>query len=90
MRFRKQLRQQFNRSEITVKQLYDEIFYSDLVNRWKSEYQSIQKINSKIIKLKPTGSKKELAENLALFSILELGQSQITLKDKRMAGNRPN
>lgn len=32
--------------------------------------------------MKPTGSKKEFAENLALFSILELGQSQILSKVK--------
>jgi len=32
--------------------------------------------------MKPTGSKKELAENLALYSIIELGQSQILSKVK--------
>jgi len=32
--------------------------------------------------MKPTGSKKELAENLALYTILELGQSQVLSKVK--------
>mgnify|MGYP004701058573 CR=1 FL=1 len=82
MRFKKQLRRQFNRPEITAELLYDEAFYSGLVGQWKSEYLSIQKINSKISNMKPTGSKKELAENLALFSILELGQPQILSKIK--------
>lgn len=82
MRFRKQLRQQFNRPEIIAKLLYDEAFYSDLVTRWKNEYLAIQKINSKLISMKPTGSKKELAENLALYTIIELGQPQILSKVK--------
>jgi hypothetical protein len=47
-----------------------------------NEYLAIQKINSKLINMKPTGSKKELAENLALYSIIELGQSQILSKVK--------
>ncbi|MEI8175099.1 MAG: hypothetical protein WCG28_04075, partial [bacterium] len=48
--------------------LYDEVFYKNLVDRWKNEYFAIQKINSKLISMKPTGSKKEFAENLALFT----------------------
>jgi hypothetical protein len=82
MRFRKQLRQQFNRPEIIASLLYDEVFYSSLVTRWKDEYLGIQKINSKLINMKPTGSKKELAENLALYTILEIGQPQILSKLK--------
>ena len=82
IRFKKQLRQQFNRPEITAALLYDEVFYSDLVTRWKNEYLGIHKINSKLISMKPTGSKKELAENLALFTILELGQPQVLSKVK--------
>jgi len=35
-----------------------------------------------LINMKPTGSKKELAENLALYTILELGQPQILSKVK--------
>lgn len=77
MRFRKQLRQQFNRPKIIANLLYDEAFYSDLVTRWKNEYLAIQKINSKLTGMKPTGSKKEFAENLALLTILELGQPKV-------------
>jgi hypothetical protein len=77
MRFRKQLRQQLKQQVITAKLLSDEAFYCDLTNRWKNEYLAIQKINSKLFRMKPTGSKKEFAENLALCTILELGQPQI-------------
>jgi len=77
MRFRKRLREQFNKPEITAGLLYDETFYGYLINRWKDEYFSIQKINSKLNSMKPTGSKKELIENLALYTIIELGQPKV-------------
>lgn len=82
MRFRKQLRQQLKQPEITAGLLSHEAFYSGLVTRWKDEYFAIQKINSKLIGMKPTGSKKELAENLALYTIIEMGQPQVLNKVK--------
>jgi hypothetical protein len=82
IRFKKQLRQQFKKPVITAGLLCNETFYNELVNRWKGEYLAIQKINSKLLNMKPTGSKKELAENLALYSIIELGQSQVLSKVK--------
>ncbi len=82
MRFKKQLRKQFNRPEIIASLLYDETFYFNLVKRWRNEYLEIQKINSKLIGMKATGSKKEFIENLALFSVLELGQSKVLHKVK--------
>lgn len=77
MRLRKQLRQQLKQPEITAGLLYDETFYKGLVTRWKDEYFAIKKINSKLITMKPTGSTKELIENMALFQLLELGQPQL-------------
>lgn len=77
MRFRKQLKEQFNRSELKAGILSDEEFYTGLLKRWKNEYLAIQKINSKLINMKPTGSKKEFIESLAIFTIKELGQPQI-------------
>lgn len=69
--------------------LYDEVFYGNLVTRWKNEYLAIQKINSKLNSMKATGSKKELAENLALYTILELGQSQVLnrVKEWQVSGD---
>lgn len=77
LRFRKKLRNQFNKPEITAALLYDEDFYYSLVNRWKNEYLKIQKINSKMAAMKPTGSTKELSQILAMYSILEIGQPNI-------------
>jgi len=82
LRFIKRLNEQFNKSEITAGLLYDEVFYYDLVERWKYEYFAIQKIRSKLISMKPTGSKKEFTENLALLTVLELGQPQVLSKVK--------
>jgi len=82
IRFKKRLRQQLKQPEITAGLLYDEVFYYNLVKRWKNEYLAIQKINSKLINMKPTGSKKEFIENLALFTVLELGQPQVLKKVK--------
>lgn len=88
LRFKSRLRQQFKRPEITAGLLTDEAFYSSLVTRWLNEYLAIQKINSKLINMKPTGSKKELAENLALFTVLELGQAQVLdmVKEWQLSG----
>lgn len=83
LRFRKKLRNQFNKPAITAALLYDEDFYYSLVKRWKNEYLNIQKINSKLAAMKPTGSTKELAQNLAMYSILELGQPNILQKVKQ-------
>jgi len=77
IRFRKRLKEQFKRSEITAGLLYDEVFYNDLVSRWKNEYLAIQKINSKLMSIKPTGSTKEFIDNMALLQVLELGQPKI-------------
>jgi len=76
LRFRNRLREQLNRPEITAGLLYDEKFYRELVKRWKDEYFNIQKINSNIVNMEPTGSTKEFGEQIALISILQMGQSQ--------------
>lgn len=82
MRYKKQLPKQLRRSEITGALLYDEAFYYDLVARWRDEYLNIQKINTKLNSMRPTGSKKQLVEDLALFTILEVGQAEILNKVK--------
>lgn len=77
VRYKKRLRKQFNVAELQAKTLYNEQFYIALTKRWKNEYLTIQKINNKLGKMNPTGSKKELIENLALHTILELGQNNV-------------
>lgn len=82
LRFKKRLAQQLKRPEITVDLLYNDSFYSELVKRWRNEYLSIQKINSNLNYMEPTGSKKKFIENLAMYSVLELGQPKVLDKIK--------
>lgn len=77
VRYRKRLREQFNVSELPANLLYNEKFYIELTNKWRQEYLSIQKINNKLGNMKPTGSKKEFFDNLALHTILEMGQANV-------------
>ncbi len=86
LRFLTRLRNQFNKPEIIASLLYDETFYCDLVNRWRNEYLAIQKINSRLINMKPTGSTKRLIENMALFQLLDIGQSQFLALIKEWQG----
>ncbi|HMG16618.1 MAG TPA: phage/plasmid replication protein [Saprospiraceae bacterium] len=89
MRFRKDLRQQLKQPIINGQLLYKEMFYNSVVTRWKDEYLAIQKINSKLSNMKPTGSKRVLAENLALYTILDIGQSNVlnNIKEWQLVGH---
>jgi hypothetical protein len=83
IRYKKRLREQFNRPEITAGLLFDEEFYQNLLQRWRNEFLSIQKIrNQKIKTMVLSGSKKEFVENLALLTILDVGQPLVLAKIK--------
>ena len=88
LRFLKRLSEQFKLPEITANLLYDEVFYSELVKRWKNEYLAIQKINSSLTSINPTSSTKELIENMALIALLDIGQPKIlsTVKEWQNKG----
>nr|WP_321408082.1 phage/plasmid replication protein [uncultured Carboxylicivirga sp.] len=77
LRFIERLREQLKQPQITAELLYNESFYINLVKRWRDEYLSIQKINSKLRNMKPTGSTKELIEHMALIQLLEHGQPHV-------------
>lgn len=77
MRYKERLAKQFNRPEIIAATLYDELFYTEIVNRWRDEYRAIKKNKSNLFNMKPTGSTKELLANLALIAILEMGQPNV-------------
>lgn len=46
VRFTQRLQKQFNRTEITGSTLYEEKFYTEMVQRWGKEYFSIDKLKS--------------------------------------------
>jgi hypothetical protein len=74
LRFLRQMKKQFNQFEVTAGHLHEEKFYFELVARWKNEYQQIQKVNSKLQKMKPTTSSKDFIQALATMAIMDLGQ----------------
>jgi hypothetical protein len=82
LRLNKNIRKQLKLSEIKAKDLYNELFYKSLIKRWHSEYLSIQKIQSILNNMTPTGSTKALINNLALITVLEIGQSNVLSKIK--------
>lgn len=77
IRWLQRLLTQFNRPELTAALLSDEDFYREIVKRWHDQYFTINKINSKLCTMKPTGKATEFVANLALLTILELGQPNI-------------
>lgn len=76
IRFLRRLRSQLQPG-ITAELLYNKDFYEYLLHRWKDEYLKIRKIRSKLINIEPTGSKRILAEELAMMALDESGQAQV-------------
>ncbi len=86
-RHTKRLRQQFKRP-ITASMLYDEEFYINLINRWKTGYFSIFKINEKGLGLTMKGTK-QLDKSLAFLGIQSIGGGEILfeeIKNRQLKG----
>ena len=77
LRFTSRLPEQFNLPKVTMSLLYDEKFYFKLVRRWREEYLNIKKISVNNGSLNPTGSSKNLLEQLASQSVVKLGQDNL-------------
>ena len=88
LRFKSRLKQQLKVSEFTTSLLYDEKFYQSMSQRWKNEYLNIQKIQSKLSVMKPTGSKKEFTDQAVLALIGEVGQETNLSKLKEWQGKK--
>jgi len=72
-RYKKRLLQCFNRPELRASLLYDPVFYTDIVNRWKSEYEKIKKINDIQIDYSMIRTKKDQANQAILFYVTQRG-----------------
>ncbi|MCX6252778.1 MAG: hypothetical protein NTX61_18740 [Bacteroidetes bacterium] len=78
-RYKKRLLQCFNRPEMKASTLYDPVFYTDIVNRWKSDYEKIKKINDIQINYSMVKTKKEQAYQAILFYVSQRGgELQVT------------
>ena len=88
LRFKKRIGSQLHQPAVTAGLLSDSLFYRGLKERWWDEYKAIQKVNIKLSNMKPTGSKKQFASDLALLAVLELGQAKVmgVIKEWRVKG----
>jgi len=77
LRFLGRLPKQFNISEIKADLLSDEFFYMSLFDKWHSEYQSINKINTINFNLTDMNSPKDFMKQLQLYAIANIGQDKI-------------
>ncbi|TVL97280.1 MAG: hypothetical protein CV087_22540 [Candidatus Brocadia sp. WS118] len=82
LRFTKRLPEQLNEKKaVSVLKLYDENFYISVLEKWKSEYFKIQRLN----RLKITGaikmsSVREFVNQLALIGLTNIGGEAIALE----------
>lgn len=75
LRYTSRLPYQFNKAKIQAKDLYNEVFYMDMVERWIKEYESINKNNSILEKMntKQIETPKDFITQMALLQIKDVG-----------------
>lgn len=75
LRYTSRLPHQFNKAQIQAIDLYNEVFYMDMVERWIKEYESINKNNSILDKMntKQIETPKDFMYQMALLQIKEVG-----------------
>ena len=79
LRYTSRLPKQFNKCHVKVNELYNEIFYIDMIDRWVNEYESISK-NNLIFNFMNTDQVKspnDYINQLALLAINQLGTDRI-------------
>jgi hypothetical protein len=74
VRYKQRLCNRFNRPEVVLGSLVEPDFYLDLHNRWKSEYEAIQKINTMegLPKLLPS-TPKEGINAFTIYGLMQMG-----------------
>jgi hypothetical protein len=72
-RYKRRLLQCFNLPELRAALLYDPVFYTEIVNRWRSEYEKIKKINDIQINYSMVKTKKDQANQAILFYVTQRG-----------------
>jgi len=72
-RYKRRLLQCFNLPELRASLLYDPVFYTGIVNRWKNDYEKIKKINDIQINYSMIKTKKDQANQAILFYVTQRG-----------------
>lgn len=88
LRFLGRLPKQFNISEVKAEMLYDDKFYIGLFDRWHSEYQSINKINSINFNLNNMNSPTDFMKQLQLYAISNIGQDRILAEIEHLRASK--
>lgn len=76
LRFRGRLLKQFNRSNLTAEDLYQDEFYIQILDRWLLEYQNIKK-NKIMNPNKETFTNKEAKDYLLSALVSQFGQNKV-------------
>lgn len=76
-RYTKRLTNQFNLPEITAKTLTEKSFYTDLINRWQSEYDAINKHNTINLNFTNMSSPKDFMRQITLLGLNVIGQERV-------------
>jgi hypothetical protein len=84
-RYKKRLLQCFNLPELRASLLYDPVFYTDIVNRWKNDYEKIKKINDIQINYSMIKTKKDQANQAILFYVTQRGGELAVINEIREA-----
>jgi hypothetical protein len=76
-RYTKRLPKQFNQLEITAGSLIDEKFYMAIFDKWFTEYEAINKLNTINFNLSNMNSPKDFWKQINLMAINMIGQDNI-------------
>ncbi len=88
LRYTTRLPQQFNVSKVQAKNLFDELFYINLIDRWHKEYETINKLKEINLNFKMMNKPKDFFNQMALLMINEIGQNEaLKLVDQLKAKN---
>ncbi len=87
-RYKRRLLQTFNLPELRASLLYEPGFYCDLVNRWRSEYEKIKKINDIQINYSMIKTKKDQANQAILWYVQQRGGELAVINEIKEAYKR--
>lgn len=77
-RYTKRIAAKFGVAEVTGAMLYNEAFYIEALNRWKADYQAIQKINDITLNFPAMKTKKDLSK-MGILALTEQAGGQVEM-----------
>lgn len=77
-RYTNRIAKRLNVSEVTMKMLYNEEFYINLLNKWRDNYKAIQKINDVTLNFEAMRTKQQLYK-MGVLSLIEQAGGQLQM-----------